>query len=562
MNSSDFSPAQYDSAGARTIFSRRAGGRRWGPRRRWFQSGLTAALFAAAVNSKAVVANDAALWRPRFATPAMVALDGAADRQFTAELKASPSARDWKAGIANDLKTWPCQVVSATYATIDNGTKPGWQLRISVPADTSPELFTLTVACNECVSVQPQSVSVMPAFETNFYILHITDEQIVNRLHTDPSGQYYKMVGTWEEMKWMQPPVNLIHPRFVLVTGDQIDFNGALDGWNNWANWGYKPRGKKIFSEAETLNLEIRLSEMYKDCHQGYRVAYVEAPGNHDVTPPGKVLDGSAVDPGRQVGVDWHPISVRIYEQEFGQRDWSFRMGDFYVLMHDWSSARLKAWAARDYAAALADPAIRFRLIGQHFYTRSDCAAPFVPAHCDLMLVGHGHRTATLQTSPYDIYEDRAAFIYGTAGFFNFRRTAGGWSCDQTAVPRNETNDVWPLFTANGVKKEVRANCPDTMNIATNSVTIINDLPEDFYDGRVRFVLPEGKYGRVTNGAILAEYDCTGGTKTAVLVKVNIPAHGSVTVGIPAGQISGSSPARATRRAKVKRPGDKNSTRA
>ncbi|HEV2437019.1 MAG TPA: hypothetical protein VG077_13565 [Verrucomicrobiae bacterium] len=149
-------------------------------------------LVIAAINSNAVNFDNAALWRPRFATPAIVALDNPADRQFTSEIKASPSVRDWKASIANDLKTWPCQIVSATYATIDNGTKPGWQLKISVPADTSPELFALTVACNESVSVQPQSVSVVPAFETNFYILHITDEQIVNRLHTDPSGQYYK----------------------------------------------------------------------------------------------------------------------------------------------------------------------------------------------------------------------------------------------------------------------------------------------------------------------------------------------------------------------------------
>ena len=488
----------------------------------------TAVWLAAAIGSANAASTDnAALWRPRFATPAIVALDREPDREFTAEISASPSARDWSASIANDLKTWPCRVVSAAYARMDNGSKPGWQVRLRVPADASPELFALTVACNESISVQPQAVSVIPAFETNFYVLHITDEQIVNQFHTDPSGQYYRMVGTWEEMKWMQQPVNLIHPRFVLITGDQIDFNGALDGWNNWANWGYRPGGKKIFMPRETADLENRLSEMYKACHRGYRVAYVEAPGNHDVTPPGKRLDGSTID--------WHPISARIYEQEFGQRDWSFRMGDFYVLLHDWSSARLKAWAAADYASALQDPAVNFRLIGQHYYTRSDCREPFVPAKCDLMLVGHGHRTATIQTSPYYIYEDRAAFIYGTAGFFNFRRAAGGWSCDQTARPRNETNDVWPLFAANGKTKKVRADCPDPMNITTNSVTIVNDLPQDFYDGRVRFVLGRGTYETVVNGTVLSEYDCAQDTKTAVLVKVNIPARGSVTVSIPLG---------------------------
>lgn len=474
---------------------------------------------------------DAALWRPRFATPAIVALDSAADRQFTAEVRASPAAHDWTATIANDLKTWPCRVVSAAYARINNDSEPGWRVRLSVPPDASPELCSLTVGCNESLSVQPQAVSVIPAYETNFYILHITDEQIVNKFHTDPSGQYYKMVGTWEEMKWMQEPVNLINPRFVLITGDQIDFNGALDGWNNWANWGYRPRGQKEFTRQETTNLEYRLSALYKDCHKGYRVAYVETPGNHDVTPPEKLLTGSEIN--------WHPISVRIYEQQFGQRSYSFRMGDFYVLMHDWSDPVLEAWAERDYQAALDDPGIKFRLIGQHYHTKWSGAptgnSAFRPAQCDLMLIGHGHRTVTVQTAPYYIYMERAAFFWGTAGFFNFERTAGGWTCDQTVGPRDEAKDVWPLFTDNGATKKVRANQPDTMDL-TKPVTIANDLPQDFYDGRVRFLLKKGDYRTVENGTILSEYNCANDTKTAVLVRVDIPANGSVTVGVPAGQ--------------------------
>ena len=42
--------------------------------------------------------------------------------------------------------------------------------------------------------------------------LHMV-EQIVNEMHTDPSGQYWHMVGTWEEMKWMQEPVSMTGTR-------------------------------------------------------------------------------------------------------------------------------------------------------------------------------------------------------------------------------------------------------------------------------------------------------------------------------------------------------------
>ncbi|MGH8023230.1 MAG: hypothetical protein ACRED1_06600, partial [Limisphaerales bacterium] len=336
-------------------------------------------------------------------------------------------------------------------------------------------------------------------------------------------------VGTWEEMMWMQQPINLINPRFVMETGDQIDFNGALDGWNNWPNWDYLPHNKRIFSFQETSNLEIRLSHMYQDCHRGYHVPYVETPGNHDVTPPGKLLRGSRVD--------WHPISVRIYEQQFGQRSYSFRMGDFYVLMHDWSDAGLEKWAARDYHAALNDPTIKFRLIGQHYHAKWNGAPtgnyPFTPSNCDLMLIGHGHRTLTVQSSPYFIYMDGATFFWGRAGFFNFRRDADGWTCDQTQGPRNVKKDVWGLFTDNGARLKVRADQPNTRYITNNFVTIVNDLPEEFYDGRVRFVLPKGKYEQAINGTILAEYDCLNNTRTAVLVKVDIPASGSIAVTIP-----------------------------
>jgi hypothetical protein len=461
--------------------------------------------------------NDAALWRPRFATPAMVALDSSHDREFTAEILASASATAWSISISNDLRAWSCPVLSAHYAKINRGTQPGWLIKAAVPPDAPPELFTLVISCNEFTSVQNQAVSIAPNFTNDFYILHLTDEQIVNEKHNNPSGQYYNSVGTAEELYWMQEPVNLINPRFVIITGDQIDYNGALDGWNNWVNWGYSPGQHRTFNAKETTTIQERLVQMYKDGHRGYRVPYVEAPGNHDVPPVDKLLKGSSVK--------WHSVAVPIYEREFGQRSWSFHMGDFYVLLHDWTEKSLKTWAEQDYDATLRDPAVKYRLIGQHF--TNDQA--FVPANCDLMLIGHGHTTATLQSSPYYIYEDGPTFKYGTAGFFNFRRSTNGWICDQTAAPRDKDKDVWRLFGNDGHPRSVRSNRPDPMNITETSITITNDLPQNFYDGRVRFVLPQGAYS-ASNGTILAQYVSQDSSKTAVLVKVPIPPSGSTTV--------------------------------
>jgi hypothetical protein len=150
------------------------------------------------------------------------------------------------------------------------------------------------------------------------------------------------------------------------------------------------------------------------------------------------------------------------------------------------------------------------------------------------MLIGHGHAVKTIQTEPYYIYEDGPAFFYGTTGFFNFRHTDSGWTCDQTTAPRDTAKDVWKLFTDHGAVKKIRADQPDAMNVTSSSITITNDLPTEFYDGRVRFVLDKGEYRAIQNGTILAAYDATTGDKTAVLVKVDIPAKGSITVSVAA----------------------------
>ena len=323
-----------------------------------------------------------------------------------------------------------------------------------------------------------------------------------------------------------------INPRFVIATGDHIDFNGCFDSYNNWGNWAglygsaynYQPSGTRYFTQQETSDIEAKLTSLYFSYHK-FRVPYVECPGNHDVPPTTEYL--KAPNPPY---VYWHSIGASFYEANWGQRSWSIRMGDFYVLMHDWSESSLKTWANNDYTNALQDASVTYRLVGQHYVTDQ----AIMPSAVSLMLVGHTHTTDTYQSSPYYVYVDGPAFSYGTCGFFNFKRGLNSWTCDQTVSARNEAKDVWPLFTDNGVTRKVRSDQPDAMNVTAGSITITNDLPENFYDGRVRFVRNKGTYSSITNGTILAQYDCYNGTKTAVLVKVNIPASGSIKVSLAA----------------------------
>src|SRR4051812_34669571 len=87
--------------------------------------------------------NDAALWRPRFATPALAALDSSRNREFTAEILVSAKAKEWSVTISNDLRAWSCPILSAQYAKINRGTQPGWLIKAAVPPNAPPELFAL-----------------------------------------------------------------------------------------------------------------------------------------------------------------------------------------------------------------------------------------------------------------------------------------------------------------------------------------------------------------------------------------------------------------------------------
>src|SRR5690348_12271876 len=102
--------------------------------------------------------NDGALWRPRFATPAIAALDTSSKRQFTAEVRGTQAATGWSVIISNDLRAWSCTVISAKYATVNRGTEPGWRIIAGIPPDASPELFTVVVASDQTVSAQPQAL--------------------------------------------------------------------------------------------------------------------------------------------------------------------------------------------------------------------------------------------------------------------------------------------------------------------------------------------------------------------------------------------------------------------
>lgn len=427
-----------------------------------------------------------AIYSPRFNCAQFVMPEGS----FEAEIIATPSTTNWTASLNNDLKTWNCTVISATYGNINCNSMPGWKLSISVPADIPPELMQLNITSNEGSLSAMRAVSVVKNFDDDFYILHMSDQHVSHVKAAYANGTDDQKNGSQEALEWSTGPVNLINPRFVTVTGDNIHIYFSASSWSG-------------FSEAQAK------IDRYKKALVDFVVPMILINGNHDC--------------GYNDYVDviaWR----KMYEEQIGPRVYERRLGNFYVLGNEWTCTDYLDWAKKRWAAAQADATIGYRLYLMH-YTSTPLGnythIPTATNPADLMLVGHGHATKTLATSPYYTLEAPSMHNYYMAPFYNFVKTGEMWNCPSKAT--HGTNNIQPLFDDWGAPRvaSTYTNVNDGTN-TSNTVTITNKNNINYYDGRVRFLMKNGTYN-IAGGTKLAEYSY-GNNMTAVLVKVDIKA--------------------------------------
>ncbi len=438
------------------------------------------------------------IWLPRQHIPAFVQPGGS----FIAEVKGAsnlPTA-GWHASITNDLRSWSCGVTPLSYGSIHQGLKNGWRVAVAVPVDAPPELFKLVLANTlDGSATQNRAVRVVRDFEESFYILQLSDQHVTNERAVVPGGNASAKWGngSTDAMRWAAPVLNLINPRFVLFTGDNNQIYNSATSW------------------CEMTEARRRI-QIYLNALQEYSVASVIVNGNHDV--------------GYSSYIDSRAVRDN-YEAMIGQRVFSFRMGSFYVLGNEFTYNEFFPWVKSDYAAAGADASVKYRLIAQH-YPDHFVTVAYAINPCNLMLVGHSHKTQTYQTTPYPIQVSGTSQDHQKASFYSFDRNANGWTCPQ-ATNHLEGVSVWPLvgdWGSNPVVSAVFSRINNGTQIS-NTVGVANTLPQDFRNGRVRFLMAHAPYS-VTGGEIEAQYDYGNGSSTAVLVKANLRKKALTTVTI------------------------------
>ncbi len=199
-----------------------------------------------------------------------------------------------------------------------------------------------------------------------------------------------------------------------------------------------------------------------------------------------------------------------------------------------WTNTEFLNWAKADYAASLVDPSVKYRLLAAHYYDGLNGATTVVGPNdtpCDLLLIGHNHVTKTIQTTPYYVLSTGTAQNYQRVSFFDFKRTSTGWITPQPALHADDVN-VHKLVGDYGLPTvSVVYASLNNGTAKSKTITLINKLPHDFYNGRVRFLMSKGKYA-VAGGTILSQYDYAEGKKTAVVVKVDIRENATVKTSI------------------------------
>lgn len=424
--------------------------------------------------------------RPNYGVPEFAEPGGV----FHAEMKARIGLTNvlWQAALANDLRSWPAVVEQADYGLyVDNNTLAGYRLSIRVPLDIPPEVFNLLITHPVAGSVTNRNaVGLVQNLETNFYFLHYADPQAIafepDNWITGKHGKH----GSIREIYWQAPALGLINPRFMFNTGDELD--------NNY--------GKSGARYNEYIDAMCRIG-----------VPVLATRGNNDSV-----------------------ISTDQWRSTIGVETYSINMGSFYICQKDVCEDAFTTWFTNDYANSFTNPAVKYRLFGQHFFFSTKhtpfCYLPPDGQFPDLMLVGHGHENVTIQSSPYYIIETQQACNKGAVGFFEFANNGTNWTCTTLS---SHPSSTWFQVMSTGPVAMIESSfaIPNNGSCYTNAATIVNKLPFAFWDGRLRFMMKYSPTGYdVGNGEKLAEYDYNGQSNMAVVVKVNIAASATTIVSI------------------------------
>ena len=444
------------------------------------------------------VGDEITLIQRPLSTIPQIATDGGT---FTINCLADPSTTGWSAALHHGETTVPLGLVSAVY---DPGTT-WWNLDMQVPSENFHVLYDLRVVADGGLDDTTfKSVQLIPQQKSEYYFLHITDTHLPTHLFYDNPESVTDTTEV-EDLRAIIRDAELIHPEFVLHTGDLVN-EGELEDFEM----------RRYYSRAQRLLAEFDVPV--------YLIA-----GNHDIggwndTPP--VAGTARRDWWRFFGwsiLDDPPAGApeRTQNYSFDYGGVHFTALEAYDNYDMWRSqyygsesftAPQLQWLQSDPAAA---PGGLAKVLFYHydFANQLDLNSLGV----DMALWGHIHRdSGSIFTQPFDLATDQ---VCDGGRSYRLIRVVDG------------VLDPRPTLHAGGAGENLRvAWSPSNTGLEqTVTATITNTHSERFQDGRLVFEMPKLAGTPVITGGVLNQIDSGGGT-ALWYVDVDIAASGTTVV--------------------------------
>ncbi len=385
-----------------------------------------------------------------------------------------------------------------------------WFLTAAVPVPDIYELYDLKVNANGIeADTTENAVHLIPERKDDYYFIHITDTHLPTHIfYPDPAS----ITDTTEvtDFREVIQDINLIHPEFVLLTGDLVN-EGELEDFEN----------RRVYTKAQSL-----LSE--------FDVPVYLTSGNHDLggwdsTPPPSgtarndwwrffgwewLQNPPAVEPyyTQNYSFDYGPvhfIGMEAYLNYDGYMQYIYGDESFTALQMQWLDDNLQASSGSE-----------SRVLFYHYDFSEQIDLSNLDV--DMALWGHIHsNSGEINVYPYNLATDN---VCDEDRAYRLIRVNDG-----ILEPTNTMYADW-----NGEMLQISFTPSNNGQADSVSAYIENQQDQAFENAQIKFIMPGNCSDyEVTNGNLEQVED--SGEFDICYVSVNIPANSNIDVSIVAG---------------------------
>ncbi len=139
------------------------------------------------------------------------------------------AASGWSAALAYGGYSVPLVPAGGSY----DASRARWELGFVVPSGVPEETYNLVVQSSLTPpDTSRHSVKVLPAFKTDYYFAQISDTHLPEHTFSTPTGGSFSTADTsgFPDFNAVAEDLNLIHPEFILHTGDLVN-EGELEDY-------------------------------------------------------------------------------------------------------------------------------------------------------------------------------------------------------------------------------------------------------------------------------------------------------------------------------------------